>query len=204
MTPASFFPNVSRETLVRLEEYAALLAKWNPVINLVSKSTLPDVWQRHMRDSAQLWPLCPKGARLWVDMGSGGGFPGIVIAILAAELAPEMRVILIESDQRKATFLRTVAQTLGLELRVESQRAEDVPPLGADVVSARALTALSGLLPLAQRHLAENGVAIFPKGQSAAQELTEALELWQFAVTKTPSETDHQAVVLQIRDIARA
>ncbi|MDP5326211.1 MAG: 16S rRNA (guanine(527)-N(7))-methyltransferase RsmG [Paracoccaceae bacterium] len=204
MTPASFFPNVSRETLVRLEEYAALLAKWNPVINLVSKSTLPDVWQRHMRDSAQLWPLCPKGARLWVDMGSGGGFPGIVIAILAAELAPEMRVILIESDQRKATFLRTVAQTLGLELRVESQRAEDVPPLGADVVSARALTALSGLLPLAQRHLAENGVAIFPKGQSAAQELTDALELWQFAVTKTPSETDHQAVVLQIRDIARA
>ena len=204
MTPASFFPNVSRETLVRLEEYAALLAKWNPVINLVSKSTLPDVWQRHMRDSAQLWPLCPKGARLWVDMGSGGGFPGIVIAILAAELAPEMRVILIESDQRKATFLRTVAQTLGLELRVESQRAEDVPPLGADVVSARALTALSGLLPLAQRHLAENGVAIFPKGQSAAQELTDALELWQVAVTKTPSETDHQAVVLQIRDIARA
>ena len=204
MTPASFFPNVSRETLVQLEEYAALLAKWNPVINLVSKSTLPDVWQRHMRDSAQLWPLCPKGARLWVDMGSGGGFPGIVIAILAAELAPEMRVILIESDQRKATFLRTVAQTLGLELRVESQRAEDVPPLGADVVSARALTALSGLLPLAQRHLAENGVAIFPKGQSAAQELTDALELWQFAVTKTPSETDHQAVVLQIRDIARA
>jgi 16S rRNA (guanine527-N7)-methyltransferase len=204
MTPASFFPNVSRETLVRLEEYAALLAKWNPVINLVSKSTLPDVWQRHMRDSAQLWPLCPKGARLWVDIGSGGGFPGIVIAILAAELAPEMRVILIESDQRKATFLRTVAQTLGLELRVESQRAEDVPPLGADVVSARALTALSGLLPLAQRHLAENGVAIFPKGQSAAQELTDALELWQFAVTKTPSETDHQAVVLQIRDIARA
>lgn len=204
MTPASFFPNVSRETLVRLEEYAALLAKWNPVINLVSKSTLPDVWQRHMRDSAQLWPLCPKGARLWVDIGSGGGFPGIVIAILAAELAPEMRVILIESDQRKATFLRTVAQTLGLELRVESQRAEDVPPLGADVVSARALTALSGLLPLAQRHLAENGVAIFPKGQSAAQELTDALELWQFAVTRTPSETDHQAVVLQIRDIARA
>ena len=204
MTPASFFPNVSRETLVRLEEYAALLAKWNPVINLVSKSTLPDVWQRHMRDSAQLWPLCPKGARLWVDIGSGGGFPGIVIAILAAELAPEMRVILIESDQRKATFLRTVAQTLGLELRVESQRAEDVPPLGADVVSARALTALSGLLPLAQRHLAENGAAIFPKGQSAAQELTDALELWQFAVTKTPSETDHQAVVLQIRDIARA
>ena len=204
MTPASFFPNVSRETLVRLEEYAALLAKWNPVINLVSKSTLPDVWQRHMRDSAQLWPLCPKGARLWVDIGSGGGFPGIVIAILAAELAPEMRVILIESDQRKATFLRTVAQTLGLELRVESQRAEDVPPLGADVVSARALTALSGLLPLAQRHLAENGLAIFPKGQSAAQELTDALELWQFAVTKTPSETDHQAVVLQIRDIARA
>ena len=204
MTPASFFPNVSRETLVRLEEYAALFAKWNPVINLVSKSTLPDVWQRHMRDSAQLWPLCPKGARLWVDMGSGGGFPGIVIAILAAELAPEMRVILIESDQRKATFLRTVAQTLGLELRVESQRAEDVPPLGADVVSARALTALSGLLPLAQRHLAANGVAIFPKGQSAEQELTDALELWRFAVTKTQSETDHQAVVLQIRDIARA
>ena len=204
MTPASFFPNVSRETLVRLEEYAALLAKWNPVINLVSKSTLPDVWQRHMRDSAQLWPLCPKGARLWVDIGSGGGFPGIVIAILAAELAPEMRVILIESDQRKATFLRTVAQALGLALRVESQRAEDVPPLGADVVSARALTSLSGLLPLAQRHLAENGVAIFPKGQSAAQELTDALELWQFSVTKTPSETDHQAVVLQIRDIARA
>ena len=204
MTPSIFFPNVSRETLARLEEYAALLAKWNPVINLVSKSTLPDVWQRHMRDSAQLWPLCPNGARLWVDMGSGGGFPGIVIAILAAEFAPDMRVVLIESDQRKATFLRTVAQALGLALRVESQRAEDVPPLGADVVSARALTALSGLLPLAQRHLAENGVAIFPKGQSAAQELTDALELWQFAVTKTPSETDHQAVVLQIRDIARA
>ena len=205
MTAAEFAAayDVSRETLDRLRTYAALLEKWNPAINLVSKSTLPALWSRHMADSAQLFALCPLDATVWVDLGSGGGFPGLVVGILAAEKLPSLQMVLVESDARKATFLSTSARAAGISVRVERARAEILPPLAADVVSARALGPLSLLIGLAERHLKPHGMAVFPKGVNAAQEIADALALWRFQVQKTGSRTEPDATVLSIRGIAR-
>ena len=196
--------NVSRETTARLETYAALLTKWNPAINLVAKSTLPDLWTRHIADSAQLFDLCPPDARTWVDLGSGGGFPGMVVAILAIEAKSDLQVTLVESDQRKATFLRTVARETGAPVTIHSQRAESLPPQGADVLSARAFAPLPRLLAHVHHHLAPGGVAFLPKGAQADAEIAEALASWGFQVQKTPSKTDPQAVILSIKGLTRA
>jgi 16S rRNA (guanine527-N7)-methyltransferase len=196
--------DVSRETTARLDAYATLLTKWNPAINLVARSTLPDLWKRHILDSAQLLDLAPKGARHLVDLGSGGGFPGLVIAILAAEKRPDLRVTLVEADLRKAAFLNAVVRETGLSARVCAARSESLPPLEAEVLSARALAPLTNLIAHAERHLAECGRAIFPKGAAHEAEIAEALERWRFSVQKHPSRTDPEAVLLCIGDIARA
>lgn len=196
--------NVSRETRARLEVYAALLRKWNPAINLVAKSTLPDLWQRHFEDSAQLLDLCPQDTTTWCDLGSGGGFPGMVVAIIARDTHPQLRVTLVESDQRKATFLRAVARDTAAEVAVCTERAERLAPQGADVVSARALAPLPLLLGYIFRHLKPGGAAFLPKGANADMELEEALATWRFEVQKTPSKTDPQAVILTIGDLTRA
>ncbi|WP_212522906.1 16S rRNA (guanine(527)-N(7))-methyltransferase RsmG [Actibacterium sp. MT2.3-13A] len=195
--------DVSRETFERLKTYEALLRKWNPAINLVSRNTLDAAWTRHFVDSAQIFELAPKNTRHWADLGSGGGFPGMVIAILAAERAPEMRVTLVESDQRKATFLRSVAREAGVKAEVIARRIEEVPPLGADVLSARALASLTQLLGFAERHLCSGGIALFPKGAGHQAELDEALETWRFGVHKIPSRTEPGAVILSLGGIAR-
>jgi 16S rRNA (guanine527-N7)-methyltransferase len=201
--PADAVPDVSRETTERLSRFADLLRKWNPSINLVSRTTLDSLETRHILDSAQLFDFKPAGARHWVDLGSGGGFPGLVIAILAAELAPTLRVTLIESDRRKATFLRTVARELDLkEVRVLAERIETVPPQDADVVSARALAPLPDLLAYAERHLAPGGIALFPKG-ARHDEVDDGLASWRFEVQKFPSRTDPKAVILKLGAIAR-
>lgn len=196
--------DVSRETIERLDTYVALLAKWNPAINLVARSTLPELWTRHILDSAQLLELAPERARHWADLGSGGGFPGLVIAILAAEKRPELRVTLVESDLRKAAFLNTVVREVGLSTVICAERIESLPPLKADVLSGRALAPLTDLLAHAERHLAEGGLALFPKGAAHKAEIAEALERWRFSVQKHPSRTDPEAVLLSIGDIARA
>ncbi len=195
--------NVSRETLARLEAYAALLEKWNPRINLVAPSTIPDLWDRHIRDSLQVFDLAPESPRLWVDLGSGGGLPGLVCAILAKEAVPECRFVLIESDKRKAAFLMTVARELSLTMDVLAQRAEHVGALGADVVSARALAPLPQLLPLVARHLTETGVALLPKGKTYAEELAAARLEWQFAVTSHDSKTNASARILILKELKR-
>ncbi|WP_372605169.1 16S rRNA (guanine(527)-N(7))-methyltransferase RsmG [Actibacterium sp.] len=193
--------NVSRETLQHLKTYEALLNKWNPAINLVAKSTLADAWTRHFIDSAQIFQLAPNAAH-WVDLGSGGGFPGMVVAILALEFAPQMQITLVESDQRKATFLRTVARETGANATVIAARIEDVPPLNADVLSARALAALDLLLEFANRHLSPDGVALFLKGANHDKEIAEAVANWRFTVQKLPSTTDSNAIILAIRELA--
>ncbi len=194
--------NVSRETLDRLDRYAALLEKWNPAINLVSRTTLPDLWTRHFLDSAQLFSLLPAGATHWADLGSGGGFPGLIIAILAAEAAPALKITLVESDARKSVFLSTTARALGLPTIVETARIEALAPLAADVLSARALGPLPQLLSHAARHLTPDGMALFPKGAAHAQELAEARLAWTFTAENIPSKTDPDAVILSIRGIA--
>ena len=195
--------NVSRETYDRLTIYENLLQKWTARINLVGSGTLADVWQRHFVDSAQLWKLGRDGGKVWADLGSGGGFPGAVIAIIAAEARPEMTVNLIESDQRKATFLRTVARETGVAFNVAGGRIEEIDPLVADIISARALGSLGKLLEYAKRHLAPSGTALFMKGAKADEEIAAALEHWKFRCEKTVSTTDPTAVILKIGDIQR-
>lgn len=195
--------DVSRETFEALKVYEAMVRRWNSAINLVSKSSLPDLWARHIEDSAQVLKLGPSTAAVWADLGSGGGFPGLVVAILAKELRPALRVVLVEADIRKAVFLRQVVQTLGLSCTVRSERIESLAQLEADVVSARALTALPDLLGYAEKHLRPGGVAIFPKGARFRDELSQAREIWDFDVDIEPSLADPEAAILVIRNIHR-
>jgi 16S rRNA (guanine527-N7)-methyltransferase len=195
--------NVSRETISRLQAYEALLRRWNVKINLVAKSTLDDIWQRHFADSAQLFQLARQKSGLWVDLGSGAGFPGMVLAIMARELAPDLRIALIESDQRKCAFLQTVATAVAVDAKIISQRAELVEPQNANLVVARALAALTELIPLAQRHLANDGECLFLKGVTAESELTAVGRIWDSSVETIPSVTDPNGVVLRIGDIHR-
>ncbi len=196
--------DVSRETLDRLERYAGLLATWNPRINLVSKSTLGEAWTRHFSDSAQIFDALPDDAGTVADFGSGAGFPGLVVAILAAEKRPGLKVVLVESDQRKAVFLRTVAQEVGVAVDVRAARIEEVSPLAADVVMARALAPLTMLLGFAERHLAQGGTALFLKGASWRDEVAKSLAHWRFRCEDIPSKTAADAVVLKLGDIQRA
>lgn len=196
--------NVSRETRVRLETFVALLERWNRSINLIARSSLPHVWERHVLDSAQLFPLRPRGACRWIDLGSGGGFPGLVVAILAVDHAPGLRMTLVESDHRKAAFLAAVIRETGVAARIEVTRVESLPPQSVDVLSARAFRPLAGLLPLCAKHLAPSGIALLPKGRSHQTEIDEALADWRFSVQKIPSRTDPHAVILRIEGVAHA
>lgn len=193
--------DVSRETEILLQRYAALVEKWTPRINLISANSLDQLWKRHFLDSAQLWVLGKQGGR-WVDLGSGGGFPGLVIAILG-RASPKFSMTLVEADQRKATFLRTVLRELDLPASVVVKRIEDAEPLGAETLTARALAPLVDLLGFADRHLAPGGTALFPKGEKAEAEITEALERWRFRCEKHPSMTDASSTILAVGEISR-
>jgi 16S rRNA (guanine527-N7)-methyltransferase len=194
--------SVSRETLDRLQIYADLLRRWNRTMNLVSPASLDHLWSRHILDSAQVFDLAPDAAT-WVDLGSGGGFPGLVISILAADERPGLVVTLVEADARKCAFLATVAREAGVAPGILTARAEDLPPLAADVVSARALAPLSALLGLAAPHLAPSGTTLFPKGARHQPEIEQALADWRFAYQKHPSLTDPAAVILSIKGLSR-
>ena len=193
--------NVSRETIERLEIYHALLLKWNKKINLVAPNSLENAWSRHFLDSAQLFQFAPPAGH-WADIGSGGGFPGAVVGIMAMEVSG-LKVTLVESDQRKCAFLRTVARETEANFTVLTSRIEQAAPLNADVLSARALTSRTSLLEFAETHLSPNGSALFLKGKRAQHEVSEALEQWAFGCETLQSETDSEAVVLKIRGVKR-
>ena len=190
---------VSRETLDRLQAYLDLLARWQKRINLVGPSTLNDPWRRHILDCGQLLRLWPEGAQRLVDLGSGAGLPGLVLAILGV---PEVH--LVESDQRKAAFLREAARASSVTVTVHGARSESVPPLAADVVTARALAPLSELLELAARHVHARTTCLFLKGRAAASELTEAREHWTMNVATVGSLSDPEGQILLIREIRPA
>lgn len=198
----SLLTDVSRETSDRLTHYLELIRKWNPKINLVAPSTIDDAASRHFADSAQAYRLVPSDATRLVDIGSGGGFPGLVLAILAAADRPDLKVTLIESDQRKAAFLRTVARETGVKVDVLAKRIEEVPSLNCDVLSARALAPLPLLCQFASHHLASTGTALFLKGKSWGKEVEDALLQWKFSYTAHTSVTEPTSVVLELRDLS--
>ena len=196
---------VSRETAESLDRLCHMIQRWNKVINLVSASTLPHLRTRHVADSLQLMRYAPSQPRHWVDLGSGGGFPGLVVAACLAEISPTSRVTLIESDQRKAAFLREAARHMCVTVKVIAERIESIENQHADVLSARALAPLAGLLDHAARHLETNGRAIFPKGQDLRTEIDHAKEIgWQFDATQHTSVTDPTGTILIVQKITRA
>lgn len=182
----------------RLKLYTQLLIKWQEKINLVGPDTIPDLWHRHMADSAQLWPLLPPNTRRLADLGSGAGFPGLVLSLMGV---PEVH--LVESDVRKAAFLQEAIRITGSTAMVHVVRAETLNSLSADVVIARALAPLVRLLPLALPHLVEGGICIFPKGKAAEDELTAAGKEWIMGFQQVESLTDTQASILIVREVKR-
>lgn len=176
---------VSRETLTRLDVYEALLRRWQGAINLVARSTLDDPWTRHFLDSAQLLPLLPPECRVLVDLGSGAGFPGLVLSILGV---PEVH--LIESDRRKAIFLGEVIRATAATATVHAARIEEVEPFPADAVTARALAPLDELLAYAHPFIGAEGTALLPKGRQVEEELTRAGSHWTMRVERFDSVTE--------------
>lgn len=194
-TPAEFQARfgVSAETCDKLKTYEALLKRWQKTINLVAPSTLDDIWHRHFADSAQLWPLAPQGARTWLDLGSGAGFPGLVLAILASKTGAS-RHILVESDSRKAAFLREVARETGAAVDILCMRIENPETHAkvgvADCVTARALAPLSRLVEIAAPFFGSSTQGLFLKGRDVAAEIESAAQDWQFAFELIPSVTE--------------
>ncbi len=192
---SSLSPDQSR----RLEAYADLLRNWSRRINLVSPGDINRLWQRHILDSAQLADLLPPSARRLADLGSGAGLPGLVLALMTA-----LETHLVERDQRKAAFLREAARQLRVPVTVHAAHAAALPPMMADVVTARAVAPLPSLLPLVMRHLRSGGIALLPKGRSVDRELTEVEGSWKMRVERFPSRTDSSATILRLSELARA
>lgn len=192
---------VSRETVERLERHLLLLERWSPRINLVSQRSLAEAWLRHVADSAQLLDFSPREAGTWLDLGSGAGFPGLVVAAVAREKAPALRVTLVESDRRKAAFLVAAAREMDLDVEVLPQRAETVPAEPHDVVSARALAPLPEVLGIAHRFCGPQTVLLLPKGRGVDRELTAMRPRWHSRVERLPSRTDPEGTILRIREL---
>jgi 16S rRNA (guanine527-N7)-methyltransferase len=189
---------VSRETLARLEAYAALLVRWSARINLVGRETIADLWRRHILDSAQLQPFIPAGARSLIDLGSGAGLPGLVLAILGAP-----GVELVEADSRKCAFLREAARIAEVPVTIRGCRIQAVPPHPVDVVIARALAPLDRLLGLAEPFLAPGSECLLLKGERVEDELTLARQHWRMTASLHQSRSDPRGVVLRLQQVAR-
>lgn len=190
--------DVSRETLGRLEAYASLLETWNTRVNLIARGDVPQIWERHIADSLQLLPYItgnPEGA---IDVGSGAGLPAIPLAI-----ASGVPFSLIESDRRKAAFLREAARATAAPIHVFATRAESARLPPKPLVTARALAPLTTLLALAEPFLAPAGVCLFPKGARVDDELTAAAQQWHMRVERFPSRTDSSGTILRISEIHR-
>ena len=187
---------VSRETLDRLEALETALRRWQKAINLVSPATIDQVWSRHILDSAQLVSYLPPQAKSAVDLGSGAGFPGLVVAALR----PDLRVTLIESDARKGAFLGEASRRMGLKNlpKVVVSRIEAAPAVNADIVTARALAPLAQLLAWASPHRSDTAICLFHKGKGWQVELTEAMKDWDIQSQSFSSVTDRDAVLLRV------
>lgn len=189
--------DVSRETLQRLQIYHDLLLKWNSRVGLVGMSTIGDIWRRHFLDSAQLIRCIPKKSKVWVDIGSGAGFPGMVLAILNAGT-----IHLVESNQRKCTFLREVARMTQTNVEIHNERVEHLDPWPIDVITARAVAPVAKLLELSRSLVTAETTCMFLKGQDIDDELTEAGKYWKMSIDRTPSVTDCKGTILRLTGVS--
>jgi len=189
---------VSRETLARLEAYAELLTRWSARINLVGRDTIPDLWRRHILDSAQLWTFVPDWVQSIIDLGSGAGLPGLILAILGV---PGME--LVEADSRKCAFLREAIRITETAAIIRPCRIEAVPRHPVDVVTARACAPLDRLLGLAERFLSPGSECLFLKGERVEEELTLARKHWTMTESAYQSRSDPRGVVLRLQQVAR-
>jgi 16S rRNA (guanine527-N7)-methyltransferase len=197
---------VSRETAARLDRFVAALIDWQTRLNLIAQSTIATLWTRHVADSLQLFALAPE-ARIWADLGSGAGFPGLAIACALAD-TPGTHVHLVESNGKKAAFLREAARAAGAPVTVHGMRIEDfaknapkLSPKRIEVVTARALAPLPKLLALANPLLKSGAYGLFPKGQDVEAELTEAAKCWNIQASLAPSRTDPKARIVVVRGL---
>jgi 16S rRNA (guanine527-N7)-methyltransferase len=189
---------VSRETIVKLSTYESLLKQWQRTINLVAPSTLGEIWNRHFADSAQLLAYAPPDAKQWLDLGSGAGFPGLVLALLLAERGGA-KMTLVESDTRKAAFLSEVSRQTRLPVDICRARIESRPTQAKiDVITTRALAPLPRLLALAAPYFSKDTVGLFLKGREAQAEVDNALKDWEFTVALHPSQTDVEGRVIAV------
>ncbi|MUG78540.1 16S rRNA (guanine(527)-N(7))-methyltransferase RsmG [Commensalibacter sp. ESL0367] len=193
-----FLKSVSRETIEKLEIYISLLQQWNKKINLVSQQGMDQVWKRHVYDSFQLIRYLDSSVKSIADLGSGGGFPGLILA-----LSTDIPVILIESDKRKTIFLREVLRQTKTQATVLCQRIENVNAISVDVVTARALTSLTQLLEFSKNILNKNGYCLFLKGRSIDLEIEEAQKNWKINYKTFSSQTNADGVIVKINQFER-
>ncbi len=196
--------NVSRETFDKLKTYQSMLIDWQQKFNLVSSSTLEDAWNRHFLDSAQLFKLLPENAKVMYDFGSGAGFPGMVLAIMANEKMPNLTINLVESTAKKTLYLNAVKEQTGANVNILNDRIEKLPLAKADIITSRAMASLNELLGYAIRFCTKNTVCIFPKGKRYAEELAEAHKHWKFKCQILPSEQSEEGKILVITDLTKS
>ncbi len=198
------FDFVSRETIEDLKLFVAELLRWNKRINLIGRGTEADIWTRHILDSVQLWPLTSRhSGDNWVDLGSGAGLPGLVLAVVAKHLKVAAAISLVESDTRKGVFLSAMKHQLGLNVSILSGRIETIAPLKADIITARALAPLPVLLSLVDRHVVDTADLLFPKGKGYQSEVDAAKVAWTFDMDVTRSIAEPEAVILRISGLKR-
>ena len=195
--------NVSCETIEKLKTYQELLLEWQKKFNLVSNSSLQNVWERHFEDSAQLFKYIPEGAENLIDFGSGAGFPAMVIAIMAAEKTPYLKVTMVESIKKKTLYLNEVAVKTGVEVDIKNDRIENLPLKNYDVITSRAMASLVDLLKYAYPFCCENTICIFPKGRSYAAELADAHKKWRFKCVIEQSSVSEEGKILIITNIVK-
>ena len=193
--------NVSRETLNGFYEYETLLLKWNEKINLVSKNTLVDIWERHFLDSGQIIKHVEASEKRWVDVGSGAGFPGLVVALLLRDRKIDCDLVLVEKNPKKGFFLNEVIRKLNLSVEVVNDNIGTLEPLNADILTARAFSELNNLIELAFRHRKKEGICLFLKGENYRIELDKTLNYWFFDYDIIDSLSSSSGKIIRVKKI---
>lgn len=193
--------NVSRETIDLLKTYEASLNEWQNKMNLVSKNSLPEAWNRHFEDSMQLFVLLPQGAEIVYDFGSGAGFPGMVLAVMAKEKTPYLKFKLVESIGKKTLYLKYVKEITGANVEVINERIENIKPEIADAITSRAMCSLTELLRYSRPFCGKKTKMIFLKGRNYKEELQIAKQEWNFKLEVLPSQESADGVILIITNL---